>query len=152
MVGFPTRGVGSFLFDEIRLFQFWRIAAVRNLIFTDIGFWLLVSTGLASPVTLWRIGEDEDPFASGYQPTDEFSQESGNSNVGPGLVTRLPGDPLYNSGSNPTATIISRRLVPIRRASTASPRPWWCQIPNPHRHSSGHSATMIRTRAFAWLG
>ncbi len=87
---------------KLILFQFWRIAAVGRLIFTGIGFCLLVSTGLASPVTLWQIGEDEDPFAAGYEPTNEFSQESGNSNAGPGLVTRLPGDPLYNAGSNPT--------------------------------------------------
>ncbi len=64
---------------------------------------ILLACGVATaaPLTLWRIGEDEDPFASGYQPTDEFSQESGGSNAGPGLVTRLPGDPLYNAGSNP---------------------------------------------------
>lgn len=55
----------------------------------------------ASPVTLWQIGEDEDPFSSGYSPTNEFSQESGASNSAPGLVTRLPGDPLYNAGTNP---------------------------------------------------
>ena len=27
--------------------------------------------------------------------------QPGGSNAGPGLVTRLPGDPLYNAGSNP---------------------------------------------------
>lgn len=55
----------------------------------------------AAPVTLWQIGEDEDPFASGYSPTDEFSQESGSSNPAPGFVTRLPDDPLYQAASNP---------------------------------------------------
>jgi hypothetical protein len=55
----------------------------------------------AAPTILWQIGEDEDPYASGYNATDEFSQESGNTNAPPGLVTRIAGDPLYNSGSNP---------------------------------------------------
>ena len=62
---------------------------------------LLGSSVEAAPVTLWQIGLDEDPYAAGYDPTDEFSQESGSSNAGPGLVTRLPGDPLYNAGANP---------------------------------------------------
>ncbi|MEO5913745.1 MAG: DUF1800 family protein [Luteolibacter sp.] len=62
---------------------------------------ILLSPAAATPVTLWQIGADEDPYAAGYDPTNEFAQESGNSNAGPGLVTRLPGDPLYNAGSNP---------------------------------------------------
>ena len=62
---------------------------------------LLVFSVGATPVTLWQIGVDEDPYVSGYDPTNEFSQESGSSNAGPGLVTRLPGDPLYNAGTNP---------------------------------------------------
>lgn len=64
---------------------------------------LLLSFAAATPVTLWQIGEDEDPFGAGYDPTNEFSNENGNSNSGPGFVTRLPGDPLYNAGSNPTS-------------------------------------------------
>ncbi len=55
----------------------------------------------AIPVTLWQIGDDEDPYSSGYNPTNEFSSENGNTNVAPGFVTRLPGDPLYNAASNP---------------------------------------------------
>ena len=62
---------------------------------------LVILPAVAAPLTLWQIGVDEDPFGAGYDPTDEFSQESGNSNAGPGLVTRLPGDPLYNAGANP---------------------------------------------------
>ena len=64
-------------------------------------FPLLASFASAVPVTLWQIGDDEDPFAAGYSPTNEFSQETGSSNAAPGLVTRLPGDPLYNAGTNP---------------------------------------------------
>ncbi len=63
---------------------------------------LLMSLASATPVTLWQIGDDEDPFSSGYDATNEFSQESGSSNAAPGNVTRLPGDPLYNAASNPT--------------------------------------------------
>lgn len=62
---------------------------------------LLAFPVAAAPVTLWQIGADEDPYTADYNPTDEFSQESGTSNAGPGLVTRLPGDPLYNAGTNP---------------------------------------------------
>ncbi len=60
----------------------------------------LISTH-AAPTTLWQIGQDEDPFGAAYSPTNEFSQESGDSNSAPGLVTRLPGDPLFNASSNP---------------------------------------------------
>jgi len=53
--------------------------------------------------TIWQIGVDEDPFASGYNATDEFSTENYINDLRPGKVTRLPGDPLYNAASNPTA-------------------------------------------------
>ncbi|MBC8128546.1 MAG: DUF1800 domain-containing protein [Gloeobacteraceae cyanobacterium ES-bin-144] len=55
----------------------------------------------ASPLPLWQIGDDEDPFANGYEPTNEFSQETGNSNAAPGFVTRIAGDPLYDAATNP---------------------------------------------------
>ena len=73
----------------------------RRFLFSGVVFPLLLASAAATPVTLWQIGADEDPYAAGYDPTNEFSQESGNSNAGPGLVTRLPGDPLYNAGANP---------------------------------------------------
>ena len=57
----------------------------------------------AAPQTVWFIGVDEDPFASGYNPTDEFASENYVNDARPGKVTRLPGDPLYNAGTNPTA-------------------------------------------------
>jgi uncharacterized protein (DUF1800 family) len=62
---------------------------------------LFVSLAHAVPVTLWQIGEDEDPFANGSNPSNEFANESGNTNAAPGLVTRLVGDPLYNAANNP---------------------------------------------------
>src|SRR5689334_19450310 len=52
---------------------------------------------------VWRIGVDDDPLESGYDPTHEFSQENFLNDLRPGKVTRLPGDPLYNAASNPTA-------------------------------------------------
>ncbi len=57
----------------------------------------------AAPVVVWQIGVDEDPLAAGYNPTDEFSSENYINDLRPGKVTRLPGDPLYNAGTNPTA-------------------------------------------------
>jgi len=66
--------------------------------------WLLTAQALwAAPESVWLIGVDEDPFASGYNPTDEFSSENYANDARPGRVTRLQGDPLYNVGSNPTA-------------------------------------------------
>jgi hypothetical protein len=56
-----------------------------------------------SPSTLWQIGIDDDPFAAGYNATGEFAQENGVNDARPGKVTRLPGDPLYNSATNPGA-------------------------------------------------
>src|SRR5215216_5784905 len=53
--------------------------------------------------TVWQIGLDEDPLQSGYNPTDEFAVENYVNDRAPGKVTRLPGDPLFNAGANPTA-------------------------------------------------
>src|SRR5262249_49148958 len=66
---------------------------------------LLLSTATlcAEQQTVWRIGLDEDPLQSGYNPTDEFSQENGTNDPRPGKVTRIPGDPLYNPTNNPAA-------------------------------------------------
>lgn len=52
---------------------------------------------------VWQIGVDDDPFQSGYNPVHEFSQENFSNDLPPGKVTRLPGDPLYNAATNPTA-------------------------------------------------
>lgn len=52
---------------------------------------------------VWQIGVDEDPFASGYNATDEFSQERNGNTLRPGRVTRVPGDPFYNATNNPVA-------------------------------------------------
>src|SRR5215813_13632718 len=71
-------------------------------------FFVLFALLIARPLfaqnqLVWRIGVDEDPLASGYNATDEFSQENGINDPPPGKVTRLPGDPLYNATNNPTA-------------------------------------------------
>lgn len=60
-----------------------------------------IGMAMGAPQLLWRIGTDGDPYASGYNPAAEFATESYSSNNGPGVVTRLPGDPLYNAVSNP---------------------------------------------------
>jgi uncharacterized protein (DUF1800 family) len=53
----------------------------------------------AAPQTVWLIGVDEDPLRSGYNPTDEFSSESGSFNKPPGRVTRRPEDPFYGTNN-----------------------------------------------------
>jgi hypothetical protein len=71
------------------------------------GVWVLVALlclgafAKAAPLPVWFIGVDEDPLASGYNATDEFSQENFINDLRPGKVTRIPGDPLYNAGNNP---------------------------------------------------
>ncbi|MBP9900080.1 MAG: DUF1800 family protein [Verrucomicrobia bacterium] len=65
--------------------------------------WFAAVPLLAAPLPVWQIGVDEDPFAAGYIATDEFSSENYLNDPRPGKVTRLPGDPLYNAGTNPTA-------------------------------------------------
>ncbi|MEO8615259.1 MAG: DUF1800 family protein [Luteolibacter sp.] len=62
---------------------------------------MLVPLAAAIPMTLWQVGDDEDPYSSGYNPTDEFESENGSPDAAPGLVTRLPGDPLYLGANNP---------------------------------------------------
>ena len=63
----------------------------------------MVVAAQAELTTVWQIGVDEDPLASGYNPTDEFVSENYINDVRPGRVTRQPGDPLYNAGNNPAA-------------------------------------------------
>src|SRR6266498_3134044 len=63
----------------------------------------LAASARAALFPVWQIGVDEDPFASGYNATDEFASENYINDLRPGRVTRLPGDPLYNAANNPTA-------------------------------------------------
>ncbi|MBX3732479.1 MAG: cadherin repeat domain-containing protein [Verrucomicrobiae bacterium] len=44
---------------------------------------------------VWQLGVDDDPAVLPYQPTREFSVQSGLKESPPGVVTRLPGDPEY---------------------------------------------------------
>ncbi|HEX5221646.1 MAG TPA: DUF1800 family protein [Verrucomicrobiae bacterium] len=71
------------------------VAAIFFLAFSPIAH-----GGLQS---IWQIGLDEDPFAAGYNATDEFSQERNGNTLRPGQVTRVPGDPLFNPANNPLA-------------------------------------------------
>ena len=52
---------------------------------------------------VWQLGVDDDPAVLPYQPTREFSVQSGLKESPPGLVTRLPGDPEYSATANPSA-------------------------------------------------
>jgi len=86
-----------------RLYLFWTLHHFRfNAAFV---FGILLSTlaAQAQLQTVWQIGADEDPLASGYDATDEFSQENFINDLRPGKVTRVPGDPLYNAANNPGA-------------------------------------------------
>ncbi|MEN9674749.1 MAG: hypothetical protein RIS76_645, partial [Verrucomicrobiota bacterium] len=56
--------------------------------------------GLAADPQIWQIGVD-DPAGPGG--ANEFSPENSLNNAGPGLVTRISGDPLFNALSNPAA-------------------------------------------------
>src|SRR5262249_18592121 len=81
-------------------------ARFSNLRFCGCSFLILVlllavSSAHADLQLVWRIGVDDDPLASGYNATGEFSQENGINDPRPGKVTRVPGDPLYNATNNP---------------------------------------------------
>ena len=49
----------------------------------------------------WYIGVDDSPLLLPYNPTGEFSNPNFINDLAPGVVTRLPGDPQYNAGTNP---------------------------------------------------
>src|SRR4051794_19468556 len=78
---------------------------IRRAVTLIAGTMLLLGAGRlqAQLQPVWQIGVDDDPFQSGYNPTHEFSQENFINDLPPGKVTRLPGDPLYNAATNPTA-------------------------------------------------
>jgi len=76
----------------------------RVLMFASL---LLVATvARASAETVWRIGVDEDPFAAGYNPADEFSSENYINDPRPGTIYTLanPGvdDDFYFGGTYPS--------------------------------------------------
>src|SRR5688572_24648947 len=80
------------------------ISAARQLFLLATFIGLAGTPGLhAGFQAVWQIGLDEDPFQAGYNATDEFASENYINDARPGRVTRLPGDPLYNAGSNPAA-------------------------------------------------
>ena len=79
------------------------LTAACRLILFGLALSLGIASSRASLATVWQIGVDADPFAAGYNPTQEFSTEDYVNDAKPGKVTRLPGDPLYVAASNPTA-------------------------------------------------
>lgn len=58
----------------------------RFAFFVLAGLLLAVPSLRAAPETIWLIGVDEDPFASGYNPTDEFSSENYINDPRPGTI------------------------------------------------------------------
>ncbi len=94
----------------------------------------LSSFSQAVPVTLWQIGEDEDPYSRDYNPRNELGGNTYNIEAAPGRVTRIVGDPLYSTTNNPSADdhfyqagtypvgfngLTSQLLVPNAEPSTA---------------------------------
>lgn len=77
--------------------------AARRFVLFGVVALLGLTTGRAELVTVWQIGTDADPYASGYNPTAEFSSENYVNDARPGKVTRLAGDPLFVATNNPTA-------------------------------------------------
>jgi uncharacterized protein (DUF1800 family) len=59
---------------------------LRLLIIVSFGLALGALPARAGWQKVWTIGTDEDPFASGYNPTDEFSQENFINDSRPGVV------------------------------------------------------------------
>ena len=59
----------------------------------------------AAPETVWLIGVDEDPFAAGYNPTDEFSSENYVNDTPPGTIytaaNPVVDDDFYFAGTFP---------------------------------------------------
>jgi uncharacterized protein (DUF1800 family) len=86
-------------------FNLLNLPRVMSAVFRGILLFALFSLASARATLLpvWTIGVDEDPFASGYNATDEFSVENYANDLRPGKVTRIPGDPLYNVATNPGA-------------------------------------------------
>jgi hypothetical protein len=68
--------------------------------------WLCAGQSLrATPEPVWFIGADEDPFASGYAPTDEFSTENYANDPRPGTIyttaSPIVDDDFYFPGTFP---------------------------------------------------
>ena len=80
-----------------------RLLRTSGLAAVTIMMGLLGDALAAAPRQVWQIGENAPPGASGSALHGEFSQENGRNDAPPGLVTRVPGDPQYNSGNNPGA-------------------------------------------------
>jgi uncharacterized protein (DUF1800 family) len=59
---------------------------LRLLLFVSFGLALAVLPARAGWQKVWTLGADEDPFSSGYNATDEFSQENYINDARPGAV------------------------------------------------------------------
>jgi uncharacterized protein (DUF1800 family) len=81
----------------------WSKSSLHGRLILSLQALSLVTSACAAPVLVWQLGEDEDPLSNNYNPGNEFGYVTYATNPAPGLVTRLPGDPLYpGPGANPT--------------------------------------------------
>ena len=79
-------------------------AAIRRLLILAAVLPLLTNEARGALQTVWLIGVDEDPLASGYNATDEFSSENYINDPKPGKVynpiTNQTGDDDYYIAGN----------------------------------------------------
>lgn len=85
---------------------------------------LLAAVSLvAAPQVVWQIGVDEDPFANGYNATDEFSSENYINDLRPGTVytTNNPDDDFYFAGTYPSGfnNLTTNRTVVVAEPNIA---------------------------------
>ena len=87
---------------------------------------LATATLTAAPQTVWTIGVDEDPFANGYNATDEFSSENYINDARPGTVyttnTPVVDDDFYFAGFYPSSF---NALITNRTVSVSEPNLGW---------------------------
>jgi uncharacterized protein (DUF1800 family) len=78
----------------------------RFVLLIGVELFLATSSLRAAIEPVWLIGVDEDPFTSGYNPTDEFSSENYVNDPRPGTIYTLASpivdDDFYFPGSFPT--------------------------------------------------
>jgi uncharacterized protein (DUF1800 family) len=77
----------------------------RFVLLIGAGLFLVTPTLRAAIEPVWLIGVDEDPFASGYNPTDEFSSENYVNDPRPGTIYTVASpvvdDDFYFPGTFP---------------------------------------------------
>lgn len=81
------------------------MSVIRHVVLVVVSLLLGAQALRAAPESVWLIGVDEDPFAVGYDPTDEFSSENYLNDLRPGTVytagSPVVDDDFYFAGTYP---------------------------------------------------